>query len=62
MGKPALCVESLYNLSLNSLSYFMNGDALQYVLKWYPPTICFEVIWKVHSIIVLGIISIKYNI
>lgn len=52
MNKPSHCVESLYNLSLNNLSNFMNGETLQHLLKWYPTGICFEVIWKVKHIII----------
>lgn len=45
-------VQTLYNATLNTLCNSMDENILQYLLKWYPAPIVFEVIWKVRHLIV----------
>uniref|UniRef100_A0A2S2PBM7 Uncharacterized protein n=1 Tax=Schizaphis graminum TaxID=13262 RepID=A0A2S2PBM7_SCHGA len=47
MSNSSPNVESLYNKSLNQLCYSMNEDILLNVLKWLPPSISLQIVWKV---------------
>ncbi|XP_060840464.1 amyloid protein-binding protein 2 isoform X2 [Rhopalosiphum padi] len=47
MSNSSPNVESLYNKSLNQLCYSMNEDILLNVMKWLPPSISLQIVWKV---------------
>lgn len=45
--------DSLYNITLNTISCSMTEDILEHVLKWYPPSMLLDIIWKVQNIILI---------
>ncbi|CAI6343297.1 unnamed protein product [Macrosiphum euphorbiae] len=47
MSNSSPNVESLYNKSLNQFCDSMNEEILQNVLKWLPPSISLQMIWKI---------------
>lgn len=47
MSNSSPNVESLYSKSLKQLCYSMNEDTLVNVLKWLPPSISLQILWKV---------------
>eukprot|EP00102_Acyrthosiphon_pisum_P002584 XP_001944165.2 PREDICTED: amyloid protein-binding protein 2 isoform X1 [Acyrthosiphon pisum] len=47
MSNSSPNVESLYNKSLNQFCDSMNEDILKNVLKWLPPSISLQMIWKI---------------
>jgi len=56
MSNSSPNVESLYNKSLNQFCDSMNEEILQNVLKWLPPSISLQMIWKVRNTLVKEII------
>lgn len=50
MNNLSTSVESLFNLALYELSYSMNEDLLKSILKNYPTSIIFKILWKVNII------------
>lgn len=47
MSNSSPNVESLYNKALHQLCETMNEELLQNVLKWLPPSISLQILWKV---------------
>jgi len=61
MSNSSPNVESLYNKSLNQLCETMNEEVLQNVLKWLPPSISIQILWKVWKYFSKKIMFLKIN-
>lgn len=50
-----MSVMSLYDISLNALCETINERRMEYIMKFFPPSIVFKVIWQVSYTLILKI-------